>query len=535
MKFGDIPLDDALGAILAHSVRHNGRTLKKGTVLGGEDIAALRETGLDTVVAAVLEKGDVGEDDAAAKLATAVAGNHVTVEDPFTGRVNLFAAGDGLFRVDRQKLAAFNRIDEAITLASLPPFAAVREGDMVATLKIIPFAVPTPVLDAASESIGGKAMLSVATYRPLKAALIQTVLPGTAEKVLDKTERVIGNRLAGIGGALTSMNHCPHSIADLTDQIRKSSNGVEVLFIAGASAITDRRDVIPSALEAAGGTVEHFGMPVDPGNLLMLGTLDGTPVIGMPGCARSPKLNGFDWVLQRVAAGLPVGRDEITAMGAGGLLKDIPSRPQPRLADVEDARDDIAAVLLAAGQSRRMGPENKLLIEIHGKPMIQHAAAAVREAGIGSLIVVTGHEAERVEQALSEYDATYIKNPDFADGLSSSLARGLTVVPKNAGAVLVCLGDMPRVTATHIQKLIAAWNPDVGREICVPTFKGKRGNPVLWSRRFIPEMKALAGDVGARHLIGEHADVVFEVEMDDDGIFLDVDVPEAVAALSRRP
>ena len=533
MKFGDIPLDEAVGAILAHSVHLSGENLKKGTVLTATHIAALREGGHDHVIAAALETGDIVENDAAADLASAVAGALVEAEDAFTGRVNLLAATDGLFRVDATRVTAFNRVDEAVMLATLPDFAKVNAGDILATLKIIPYAVPESAIKTARITLGSAPLLSVVAFAPPPAVLIQTTLPGTRDKVLAKSSQVIGERLSELGGTLTGEQRCPHTIDGLASRLAETAGGnAGLVLITGASAITDRRDVIPQALEQAGGTVQHFGMPVDPGNLLMIGTLRDKPVIGLPGCARSPKLNGFDWVLQRIAAGLPMGREEITAMGAGGLLKDIPSRPQPRRAIKAAKTGKIMGLLLAAGQSRRMGNNNKLLLPVRGVPMIVHAANALAGSGITEIVAVTGHEPERIHAALAGRGVSFTHNPDYADGLSSSLAAGLEAIPDDTAAVLVMLGDMPDITAAHVGKIIAAFDPDEGREICVPTFKGKRGNPVLWGERFIPEMRALAGDVGARHLIGEYAELVHEVEMDDDAIFVDVDDQAAFAAVT---
>src|SRR5207247_3550875 len=163
------------------------------------------------------------------------------------------------------------------------------------------------------------------------------------------------------------------------------AQGADIVFVHGASAIVDRRDVIPEAVVAAGGRVDHFGMPVDPGNLLLLGHVGDTPVLGLPGCARSPQVNGFDWVLERLVSGLPVGPREIMRMGSGGLLAEIPSRPLPRAAasPAPNAKPPerapppgprIAALLLAAGQSRRMGGPNKLLADIDGRPMVARVA-----------------------------------------------------------------------------------------------------------------------------------------------------------------
>jgi molybdenum cofactor cytidylyltransferase len=529
MKFGTIPLDEAERAILAHSVRLDRLVLKKGRRLSADDVAALRAAGAERVIAAKLEPDDVEEDEAARLVAQAVAGPNLQVDKPFTGRVNLYAEQAGVVVVDRARIDRLNLVDEAITLGTLPGFATVQPGQMVATIKIIPFAAPRAAVERClAIAREGTALVRVAPYRPLEVALIQTRLPGIKESVLDKTVAVTAERIAAAGGRLISEARCPHEIPALAERIRSSAG--DLLLIAGASAITDRRDVLPAAIEAAGGEVEHFGMPVDPGNLLLLAQIGDRAVLGLPGCARSPKLNGFDWVLERLAAGIPVTREDIMGMGVGGLLTEIPTRPQPR--EAKPARPGkIAGLVLAAGQSRRMGQANKLLAPVDGRPMVAHAVDAMLASRADPVVVVTGHQADAMRAALGDRQVIFAHNPDYACGLSSSLAAGLAALPDDAEGVVIGLGDMPRITAAQIDRLIAAFNPLDGRSICVPTVRGKRGNPVLFATRFVPEMRGIGGDVGARHLIGEHAEEVVEIELDDDAALLDVDTPEALAAL----
>ena len=145
-----------------------------------------------------------------------------------------------------------------------------------------------------------------------------------------------------------------------------------------------------------------------------------------------------------------------------------------------------------------------------------------------------GNQADAVDAALGRLPVERVRNPAFAEGLSTSLKRGLAALPPDIDGVVVCLGDMPLVTGRDLDRLIAAFNPLEGRAIIVPTRRGKRGNPVLWARRFFPEMAELAGDVGAKHLIGEHAELVCEVEMDSDGVLVDIDTPDALAALRDK-
>jgi molybdenum cofactor cytidylyltransferase len=545
MKFGDVPLAEAEGAILAHSLRLGATALKKGRVLSAADLEAIAAAGLDHVVAARLDPSDIREDAAAARIAAAAAGPNITVAAAFTGRANLFAETRGLLVFDRDRLDHLNLVDEAVTLGTLPPFAVVEPRQMVATVKIIPFAVPeTAVAKAAAFAADGEPLLRVAAFVPRDIALIQTRLPGLKESILDKTRQVTEQRLAALGCRLASEERCAHTTSALAPRIAAAAQGADIVFVHGASAIVDRRDVIPEAVIAAGGRVDHFGMPVDPGNLLLLGHLGETPVLGLPGCARSPKVNGFDWVLERLVAGVPVGPREIMRMGAGGLLAEIPSRPLPRAeaspapaaktAEKKPAPGPrIAALLLAAGQSSRMG-SNKLLAEVDGRPMVARVAQRLLSSHARPIIAVLGNEADRVDAALGRLPVERVRNPAFAEGLSSSLKRGLAALPPDIDGVIVCLGDMPLVAGRDLDRLIAAFNPLEGRAIVVPIRHGKRGNPVLWAKRFIPEMAELAGDVGAKHLIGDYAELVAEVEMDSDGVLIDIDTPDALAALRDK-
>ena len=538
MRFGPLPLAEAEGAFLVHSLRTGTLVFKKGRVLDAGDIDALRDVGVSEVIAAKLDPLDIAEDEAAARIAAAVAGTEIEARAPFTGRVNLFAAGPGLLLLDRERIDRMNLIDEAITMATLPPFADVQAGQMVATVKIIPFAVDErqlqEVLAVADDGEAG--LMSVWPYRPLSVHLIQTELPSVKPSVLDKTVGVTASRLARLGGRLIGESRAAHEVEALAGKIKAAPG--DLLLIAGASAITDRRDVLPAAIEAAGGEILHFGMPVDPGNLLLLGRLGERPVLGLPGCARSSKLNGFDWVLQRLFAGVDISGDDIMAMGVGGLLTEIESRPQPRSRtpgdqDRDRMKREIVGLVLAAGRSTRMGQDNKLLMEIDGKPMVQHAVDAMLASRADRVIVVTGHEADAVKAVLQGKGLTFRHNPAFADGLSTSLATGLADLSEETAGVIIGLGDMPRIRPADIDRLIAAFNPDEGRAICVPTVRGKRGNPVLFSVGFLPEMLDIEGDVGARHLIGAHNDQVCEVDMADDAALIDVDTKEALEALSR--
>jgi len=549
VRFGETPIDEAAGSILGHSWRAQGINFSKGRRLSPEDVARLKGAGAASVVAAQLDSDDLHEDEAATIVAKALAGEGIEITAAFTGRCNHFAREAGLALIDHERIDALNELDESVTVATLPPFARVSPRQMVATVKIIPYAAPRAAVKGAVEvaTSANRPLVSVAPFKAMRVGFVQTKLPGTRDKVLDKAIQTTGKRLWSLGSSLVGERRCAHdtnAIAAALGELK--SENCDLYLVAGASAIVDRHDVVPAGIEAAGGKVIHFGMPVDPGNLLLTAELDGKPVLGLPGCAKSPKYNGFDMVLERLAAGLTVGRAEIVRMGAGGLLAEIPTRPQPR--DEPDSALEgegpqqaprVAALVLAAGRSTRMGGPNKLLADANGAPLVVHAVRAALASQVVEVVVVLGHMAGEIKPVIESTvpkDARlrFVTNPDFAEGLSTSVRTGMAALGSDIDAAIVQLGDMPGVNAALLDRLIAAFSPVEGRAICVPTVAGKRGNPVLWARRFFPDMARLAGDTGAKHLIGEHADLVCEVEMAGEAAITDIDTPEALAVWRAR-
>ena len=331
MRFGPVSLNEALDAISAHSLRLGERVIKKGARLTSDDLAAIQADGRTEVIVALNDAGDISEDEAAERLSVALSGGHIRRDVANTGRSNLFADTAGVLRVNVDAINRLNGVDEAVTFATLPDYRAVERGEMIGTVKIIPFAVPESVIDQALAVAGGMPIIEVKPFHKLKVAAISTLLPGLKPSVVNKTLAVLEGRLAPAASTVDFDLRVPHDAQDVAQSIKAAiADGADLVVVFGASAITDRRDVIPAAIELAGGRIEHFGMPVDPGNLMLVGEVEGRTVLGAPGCARSPKENGFDWVLQRLMAGIPVKRSDLTGLGVGGLLMEIIQRGHPR-------------------------------------------------------------------------------------------------------------------------------------------------------------------------------------------------------------
>ncbi|MBI3672642.1 MAG: molybdopterin-binding protein, partial [Rhizobiales bacterium] len=311
MQFGEIPVSHAAGTILAHSVKLGAAPFKKGRVLSAADVEALAAAGIARVFAARLGPDDVPEDEAAAAIAEVAGGAGTVAQAPFTGRANLHAKAPGLGLVDVERVRALNRLDESLTIATVANYAVVETRQMVATVKVIPFAVPREVLARALGIIANEPLVRIEVFRHRRVGLVITRLPQTRSTLIAKSEQTMRERVAALGGDLAHVLVVDHAIAAVRASVAElHREHCHPILVFGASAIVDRGDVIPAGLVAAGGEVLHLGMPVDPGNLMMYGRLDGVPVIGVPSCARSPKVNGFDWVLERVMAGVHVSSSD---------------------------------------------------------------------------------------------------------------------------------------------------------------------------------------------------------------------------------
>lgn len=525
MKFGSVAVDDAEGAVLAHSVRLAAHRLPKGLRLTKDNLAELRAAGLSEIIVAKIEAGDLDEDSAATRIAKRLQSENVVARAASTGRVNLHATAPGVFVVDAEIVNAINAVDPSITLATLADLSAVAKGQMVATVKIIPFAVAESLVRSIEGMLASRVTLSVKAFTSHRVGLIQTTLPSVRDSVLDKTRRITEARLSRSGSVITRETRVPHATASVAEAIAQSLRQDDMTIVFGASAMCDFDDVVPAAIRQAGGIVIRAGMPVDPGNLLVLGRVGGKTVIGAPGCARSPKENGFDWVLDRIFAGIEVTSAHIAAMGVGGLLMEIAARPQPR--EIQPGKAVVVgAIVLAAGQSTRMGGPNKLLALFDGTPLVRRVAEAALSSRVQSVAVVTGHQADRVEAALEGLDLTRVANPLYSNGLATSLKAGVSALSPDCGGALVMLGDMPEIRPRDLDTLISRFVAGGGTQIVRATHDGQRGNPVILPRSVFPEIARLEGDTGARHIVENAGIDIVDVEI---GTGAGVDVDDAAA------
>ena len=532
MKFGPVPPSRAEGCLLAHSLRLSERVLKKGTMLSAVDVAAMTAGGVETVTVARLEPGDIDENSAAARIAAPLTAPGLAITAPFAGRVNLVARRAGVVTLDAAAIGALNAIDEGITLATLPDQTWVAEGTLVATIKIIPYALPEALVALAEARAQGGCGLRLHPAVLKAADLVLTRTEGMKDSLIEKAEAVTEARLRALGVRLASVAVVRHEAQAVADALAGCRSGLILVF--GGSATSDRDDVVPAGLIAAGGRLDRFGMPVDPGNLLCLGELRQRPVVGLPGCARSPALNGADWVLERLVSGQSVTGADIAAMGVGGLLKEIPQRRQPRTARPA-SRTRVELLLLAAGASRRMAGADKLLRQIDGVPLLRRSAEIALASGVARVRVLLPSGATARRAVLDGLDVEIVEVPDCDEGMAASIRAGVRAVEAGTAAVVVMPADMPDIAPGHIDRLIAAHDPAEDREICrAVAADGTPGHPVLFGQRFFEPLMGLAGDHGARDVIASAPEYLTLVPTPGCGALTDLDTPEAWAEWERK-
>ncbi len=323
MRLQTVPVEEAVGKILVHNIADEAgrKALSKGQVVREEDLEKLARLGRREVYVAELEPGDVHEDQAAARLAQAVAGPGVTLGRAAAGRVNLHAAHRGLFKVDAETVTRINGLD-GLTVATLHGDTVVSQKQMVATVKVVPFAVPGDRLEQALAV--AREHPAAVQVKPLCSTNVTLVLTGSQaarERVFQAFEGPLRERVEALGSRVTEVAYVPEDEEAIAGAVAAAvEGGAGLVILAGETSIMDADDITPRAIRRAGGQIEHYGAPVEPGHLLLLAYCGPVPILGAPGCARSRRHNVLDIIMPRLLAGERLTRADIVALGVGGLM-----------------------------------------------------------------------------------------------------------------------------------------------------------------------------------------------------------------------
>ena len=531
MKIEHLDPKESQGSILAQSYNLSERKLSKGTRVSKAIVELLNKENIKTILCAVPHENDLDEDAAAEAISKAIDRNRLYAEEASTGRVNFRTPALGVVRYNRELIKKINLVDESIAFSIVEHNQLLAKNDLIATLKIIPFFVSKIYVERVVALLSKHEIFKIHRLEEKKVGFIQTYYDWQKRSIFKATSNVTRSRLDALGCLLEKETLIPHDHESLCSEIKSSlDSGAQVLLISGASAITDRSDYIPKAILSVGGEIIQYGLAVDPGNLLLIGQIGNTTIIGMPGCARSPKLNGFDWVLQLLMANIPITKEELADMGAGGLLMEIASRPLPRALSksVNKREKKIMGVILAAGNSTRMGKDNKLLRNVGEASLIRNTAVEMLKSDLDSCSIVLGYQSDKVAEVIKDLNINLILNPLWQEGQASSLKAALNTLDDTYSDLLIMLGDMPGVKTRHINKVIEEHLLANNRKskITIPSFNGRKGNPVIWGRSFFPDLSNIEGDLGGRALFSQHPAAINLLDVDDSAFVTDADTPE---------
>jgi molybdopterin biosynthesis enzyme len=320
MIFGNWPIEEMEGAILAYAVAAGSHNFRKGTLLTRDHIETLGHQGITHVFAARLEEYDVGEDEAALVIGKLLISDSIEPGEPITGRINLYARHDGLFHADATAIDKINMFDSRISVATLRNDCRVKRRQMVATVKIIPFAIPAQLIESLRTLQDGQEALEVRAFQATRIGVIQSQLPTIRDTVLNKTTELIAKRVERNRGSVIEDRRVVHDQDAIATAINELVQSCDVVLIFSASSIADEADTVLRSIVASGGEILRIGMPVDPGNLLVLAKCNKKFVVIAPGSARSARENSLDWVLDRLMAGMDLTANDLGKMGVGGLL-----------------------------------------------------------------------------------------------------------------------------------------------------------------------------------------------------------------------
>jgi molybdenum cofactor cytidylyltransferase len=531
MKILGLDPQESLGSVIAQTYNLPGKTISKGTFMTSEIVDYFKEGDVQNILCAVPDNDDIHEDEAANIISNAIDRSHLYTESASTGRVNFKSRSLCLVRYERELIKEVNLVDESIAFSIVEHNQLLAKNDLIATLKIIPFFTQKKYVDQVISILAKNELFKTHSLNKKEVSLIQTSFEWQKKSMFKATSNVTRNRLEALDCSLNEEKLIRHDFEVLRSEIRSSiESGIDILLISGASAIIDRSDYIPKAILSEGGEIIQYGLAVDPGNLLLIGKVGNTTVIGMPGCARSPKLNGFDWVLQLLMADIPINREELADMGAGGLLMEIASRPLPRALakSVSKREKKVMGVILAAGNSTRMGKDNKLLRNIGTAPLIRNTAIEMLKSDLDTCSIVLGYQSDKVADVIKDLNINLILNPLWKEGQASSLRAAINSLDPTYSDLLIMLGDLPGIKSSHINSIIEEHLLTDNRKskMTIPSFKGQKGNPVIWGRSFFHDLSNLEGDVGGRVLFSQHPAAINLIEMDDPSVVTDTDTPE---------
>ena len=525
MKIFQKKIEDSCGYLLMHSVFLKDGRLRKGKIIDQDDIYVMKSSEIEMVYVGEYEQDDIPENDASSQIAKAIAMDEFLISPTLSGKTNITVSSDGLIEIDEDNVTKLNNLSPNVAISTLNNHDVIYRGDHILSVKIISYAISSLHLEKIISFLKKNRIIKLKAFKSMRIGVIYTTSKNEKQSLIEKTKKSIKSRISDYNSTIMDeriISHDYMTIKENVDQLKDSNINCILLFL--STSISDVNDIVPSVIDELGGEIKSFGMPVDPGNLTLNGKIQSVDIVVAAGSARSDSLNGLDWHLNCIHAGIEVTQDMVNSLGVGGLLKDIDFAIKRKRVSkaIDTKKSNIAAVVLCAGESKRMGKKNKLLLQVEGKSLIKNYIEKISKSNVSEIVIVTGHQSDEIAKELDGYDLKFIHNEKYKEGMSTSLNTGINSLSDNINAAIICLPDMPMIGIYEINKLIEYYNPSIGNEICIATYNDQRGNPVLWDRKYFKKLMQIKGDKGGRYLLPKFLDKSVEVKLGE-AVTFDVD------------
>ena len=525
MKIFEKNTHETFGYLLIHSVFLKDGRIRKGKIIDKDDISLMKKSGIEKVYVGEFGEDDISENSASSLIAKAIATNEFSISPTLSGKTNITSTSDGLIEIYEDNVKNLNNLSPNIAVSTLNNHDVIYRGDHIVSVKIISYSISSSDLDKIIKFLKKNKIIKPKKFKSMRFGVIYTTAKNEKISLIEKAKKSLKSRISDYNSTIMEERVISHdylTIKENIDQLKDHNINCILLFL--STSITDVNDIVPSVINDLGGEIKSFGMPIDPGNLTLSGKIAELNIIVAAGSARSDSLNGLDWHLNCIHANIEVTQEMVNSLGVGGLLKDIDFAVKRKRVSkaIDTKKSNIAAVVLCAGESKRMGIRNKLLLKVEGKSLIRRYIDNISKSNVSEIVIVTGHQSFEIEKELDGFDLKFIHNEKYKDGMSTSLNTGINSLSKNINAAIICLPDMPMIGIYEINKLIEYYNPKIGNEICVATYNDQRGNPVLWDRKYFEKLMQITGDKGGRYLLPKFIDKSVEVKLGE-AVTFDVD------------
>ncbi len=541
MRTGEFDINRADGKILLNDIRLDTGVLTRGHKLTKEDILYLKMAGVKKITAAETGVADLSAENALSNLAPRICGQNIVYTAPQRNLCKIAAERDGIFICQENRIAKFNRMSERVALNTVSPYQNVRKGDIVAVLSVFPPAVEEDLLEEIDFKLSGnQPLLNVEEARTEQAAVIYTKFYDDAAETahFSAIVRKMVKSYTPLGLQFTAEYSCPHTVDGIAETVAHVAGRHRIVMIVPGLPSSHPDDTAAAALKTIVDSIVCDHIPQTDAPDLMIAVKRNSKIIHMPYnydkvsspltdkfvriAAKKEKINQTDFV-----CGPNVVLDQTVLSETEKASLIVPDHGKKNSKD-----PSIAAVILAAGIGMR-ARRNKLLVRVDGKPLFMKAVEAAVKSKASPIFVITGYDAESLEEHLENLDINILRNHDYASGVKTSIRLGLKSVPSSCDGALLIPADMPNVTSEHINRMIAAFGKEKERQLIVPACEGRKHNPVLWSRELYSLADLAPEDSHLRQVFLEHSDYINLVETKPE-ICFDVNFPSDLEFLTKN-